>query len=278
MRRRWTHREVREMVETFARDGTANLACRLRRSENSITSKARKLWLRTNVGRSARFRNRAANSRTVDANFFDRDSPLVAWLVGVLWACGKVKSKHRQVLKITVRRDQSELLNRVRAILQCHHQIQTVGDRLIVEIGNSRLVTGLTERFGPIPSRDNPNPPPPSITTEGIGPFALGFLDASGGMSAYSICWKTTPRLADWLAAGIVQELRVNEPARIQERGKRCIVWRQALDMLRIQTWLNNSGSVVQSTDPLVAGGPVRCLPGSDHADCDSSRRSRPND
>jgi hypothetical protein len=154
-RRRWTAGEIDQLRTHYVAEGADWLGEQLRRSRHSITSRARSLRLTSTRCRWRQAFHRIIRSRTVNPRFFEELSPTVAYVLGVVWSWGRVKTRHRRVLKLIAPIDRRPVLNRTLSLMDSRHQVQEQGDRLIVEIGNSHLVQTMATNFGHPPSRAN---------------------------------------------------------------------------------------------------------------------------
>lgn len=248
MRRKWSNNELVELTARYPDEGALALAADLNRSDNAVASRARLLRLRSGRRHERQAWNRATASPTVNARFFDEENAATAWMLGVLWGCGRIKTKHRFVLKITLPVARRSLLERVRAVLSSRHQVQTATDKRIVEIGNSRLVATLIERHGCLPSVIRPDPPVPRISQDHFAAFSLGLNEACGDRFRELIHWSTTLKVADAIAEMIVRQTHV-EPPRIWTRGaRRSILWSRRDDLVEIHRWLNEAARTVNVT------------------------------
>ena len=237
----WTVGEILLVADRYPRDGSVDIAARLFRTRSSVTSLARRLGIPAASRRIRQAATRAENSRTVDAGFFGQLNPVVAYVLGFLWAGGGVKTKHRQVLRIAVEDDRREQLARLLNLLGSRHQVQQYGQRLVVEIGNSLLVRSLLDKFGQPPGRLNPDPPLPALSVETIRFFAQGHLDRSGFQSRSLIRWTGTPTQMEQLGALIHQINLVGAPTTNRVSRLVNIVWTNPDEVAILNRWISES-------------------------------------
>lgn len=263
MRRRWFIDELAQLNDRYRDEGTKVLAIDLNRSVDSVSSKARVLGLRARRHRKRLAWNRATASPTVNARFFDDENPVTTWTLGMLWGCGKIRTKHRLVLSITLPKTKKQQFNEIRTLLSSRHHVQSVGDYFIVDIGNSRLVTTLIERFGPLPGSYRPNPDIPIISSEHLGSFCFGLNEIRGERSAEVISWTTTLNVADALVEGITQQARVGPPRTWTQGMRRTVMWSQLDDVTRIHRWLEGAAESIarflSANDPLLPKDQIGC-------------------
>jgi hypothetical protein len=114
--------------------------------------------------------------------------------------------------------------------------------RILVEIGNSRLVDSLLANHGSPPGPDDADPPFPPIPQALIPAFFRGLLDAAGQINLTEIrCWGS-PRLIEGLSH-VITISTGQEATGIVNDGKRKIVfWRGIVEMLALRRWLASPG------------------------------------
>ncbi|MGQ9770226.1 MAG: hypothetical protein ACUVQG_06705 [Thermogutta sp.] len=240
-RRLWAAQEITEVAGRYPATGALDVSRQLFRTRSSVTSLARRLGIPAASRRTRQAATRAENSRTVDAGFFAQLNPVVAYVLGFLWAGGGVKTKHRQVLRIAVEDDRREQLARLLNLLGSRHQVQQYGHRLVVEIGNSLLVRSLLDKFGQPPGRLTPDPPLPSLSDETIRFFAQGHLDRSGFQSRSLIRWTGTPTQMEQLGALIQQINLVGAPTTNCVGRLLNIVWTNPDEVGILNRWIAES-------------------------------------
>lgn len=240
-RRLWAGQEITEVAGRYPVTGALDVSRQLFRTRSSVTSLARRLGIPAASRRTRQSATRAAGSRTVDAGFFGQLDPVVAYVLGFLWAGGGVKTKHRQVLRIAVEDGRRDQLFRLLKLLGSRHQVQQYGHRLIVEVGNSVLVRSLLGRFGEPPGRRNPDPPLPYLSDETIRFFAQGHLDRSGFQSGSLIRWTGTPTQMEQLGALIQQMNAVGAPTTNRVGRLVNIVWTNSDEVAILNRWIAES-------------------------------------
>jgi hypothetical protein len=247
VRRRWTAREIEALRTHYDSEGADWLAERLGRSRDSVTGRARQLWLTSTRCRWRQAFQRVTRSRTVNARFFDETSPAVAYALGVIWGWGRLKMRTRRVLKLIAPIDRKETLTRTLSLMGSRHQLQNSGERLIVEVGNSHLVETLATKFGHPPSRANRNPPLPLLPFELMPQFARGLLETTGQIDAVTIAWIGTPRAITTLEFIIRDATGVGQAATTEDHGHKRISWTAPEDVGQLNHWLYAGGQVKAS-------------------------------
>ena len=241
MRRQWTPSETYELVRRYPAEGAAGLAVALERSVDSICSQARRYRIKSNSRRRRQGWSKASQIETVNARFFDETNPTVAYVLGFIWACGSLKTRHRSVLRLSCESHREETLQYVLSLMTSQHQTQKHGQRLVVEVCNSHLVRTLVQRFGK-PSRDDaPGCPLPVITSSLIPPFAQGHLDATGFRGSSTIRWTGREKDMGELRQCITDSVEIENP-KITRRSRTVhIAWTGSRNVQRICGWLGTS-------------------------------------
>jgi hypothetical protein len=239
MRQWWTTTERRELTQSYAAEGAAALATRLGRSIHAVCSQARRYGIRSSVRRFRQGRTRAQSSPTVNAQFFDDTTPEVSFVLGFIWACGSVRTKHRHILRLVCYEDRVERLQIILDILQSRHQLQRYGNRLVVELGNHRLVQTLIERFGKPPGKDSEGTLP-RLPGSMVPLFASGHLFATGVSNPQSLRWQGHPQVVSWLVEQVQAALPITEP-RVSRWGQTLsAAWTNPGEIQEIRQWLEN--------------------------------------
>lgn len=239
MRQLWTTTERRELTQSYAAEGASALATRLGRSIDAVCSQARRYGIHSTVRRLLQGRTRAQSSHTVNALFFDKTTLEVSFVLGFIWACGSVRTKHRHILRLVCYEDRVERLRVILDMLQSRHQIQRYGNRLVVELGNHRLVQTLIERFGKPPGKDSEGTLP-RLPRSMVPQFASGHLSATGVSSPQSLRWRGHPLVISWLVEHIQAALSITDP-RVSRWGKtQSAAWTNLGEIQEIRQWLEN--------------------------------------
>lgn len=238
---RWTGAEVRLLAERYEDQGPARLALELDRSHDAITSQARRLWLRSRNRCQKQAVARASANRTVNPHFFAAPAAEVAYVLGVIWACGTVKLLPRQVLRLSLPDDRATTIHEALHLLRSRHQIQKVRSRLVVEICNSRLVTDLLVKFGRPPGQRHPDVALPGLCDDHFKDFANGHLNATGRTSPVAAYWRGTPRSMAELAERVQSLTGVGAPIHYPHPREHGIVWKRHEDISRLNTWLGRN-------------------------------------
>ena len=239
MRQWWTTTERRELTQSYAAEGAAALATRLGRSIHAVCSQARRYGIHSSVRRFRQGQTRAQNSPTVNAHFFDDTTPDVSFVLGFIWACGSVRTKHRHILRLVCYEDRVERLQVILDMLQSRHQLQRYGNRLVVELGNHRLVQTLIERFGKPPGKDSEGTLP-RLPGSMVPLFASGHLFATGVSNPQSLRWQGHPQVVSWLVEQVQAALPITEP-RVSRWGQTLsAAWTNPSEIQEIRQWLEN--------------------------------------
>jgi hypothetical protein len=186
---------------------------------------------------------RVLKSRTVNAHFFDYTTPDVAFTVGFIWACGSIRTKHRKILRLVCHEDRGERLQHVLELMESRHQLQRVGNRLVVEVGNSRLVQTLTDRFGIPPGRQKEGTIP-VLNNAMVPTFANGHLFATGVSSPQHIRWRGHSVVVSWLVEQIRAAIPIAAPRVFLWGGTMSAAWTDANHVREIRNWLGISKMV----------------------------------
>jgi hypothetical protein len=243
MRQVWTAADRRELLQTYATEGAVALSTRLGRSLDSVCSEARRYGLKSFHRRLRQSHSRIQANPTVNSRFFDRSTPQAAFVLGFIWACGSVKVKHRKVLRLVCHEHRAENLQNVLGLMSSFHQLQRYGSRIVVEIGNSRLVGTLTDRFGKPPGRRTTGTLP-VLDEELVPHFANGHLFATGIEGADCLRWSGRLKVVTWLVESIRKALPVTAPRVTHWGSTMSAAWTDASHVREIQNWLGISKRV----------------------------------
>ena len=238
MRRLWMPAERSRVLERYRQDGPAGLASQLGRSVDSVTSFARRYGQKSLRSRERQAASRSRGSPSLNTRFFDEVNPQLAFVLGVIWACGSIKTKHGKVLRLVVPRDRRNVLDGVLELMSSKHLIQTYDERNVVELCNAYLVSTFLDRFGHPPA-SSADPDLPWIGSEFVPMFARGHLQATGGRRETYVCLRGHEAVMRWLAGEIRSQTKAGPPA--EERlGKRLTIrWRAQVDLAGIGKWLD---------------------------------------
>lgn len=238
MRRKWTAMETRLLAERYPQEGASPLAAEFGRSPDAITSMARRLRIPSQGHRTRQASRRAEKATTVNARFFDSENPRVAWCLGVIWGCGNVKTRHRHILKLTVSANQERLLRTTLDVLGSRHHVQRTPTRLVVEIGNSRLVHSLLTHFGRPPGPTGGDQGLPGMRTALLRHFAAGLLESAGLSTLQGICWFGPPRTITELVEQVRRATRGGNPTWHHGNRECRAAWTDPADVAAIRNWL----------------------------------------
>jgi hypothetical protein len=238
MNRPWTPQERSALASRYPTEGSLPLAAALERSPDSITSQARRYGLSSPGARMRQAKTRVWQSRSVNVEFFAGQTAAVAFVLGLVWACGTVKTKHRQVLRLALPSDRVGSLRRVKELMESRHSIQTYEDGVVLEISNSDLVHTLLTRQGP-PPKSATNPQAPRIPEHLIAKFAAGHLAATSRRTGNHIHWRGPHVVMEWLSAAIQSQVHVAPPEIVSPATReQTIRWQRVPDVRAIEAWL----------------------------------------
>ena len=230
--------ERSHVLERYSQDGPAGLASQLGRSVDSVASFARRYGQKSLRSRERQAASRSRGSPSLNTRFFDEVNPQSAFVLGVIWACGGIKTKHGKVLRLVVTRDRRRVLHRVLELMDSKHQFQTYDERKVVEICNAHLVSTLLVRFGHPPASST-DPDLPWIALEFVPMFASGHLQATGGRDNAHVRWSGHKDVIVWLADEIRRQTKAVPPEEDRFGGRLTIRWRSQSDLAGIGRWLD---------------------------------------
>jgi len=238
MRRSWIPAERKRVLESYSLDGPTKLAAELGRSADSISSFAGRYGQKSLRSRERQAASRSRGSPSLNTRFFDEVNHQSAFVLGVIWACGSIKTKHGKVLRLVVPTDRRKVLNRILELMSSKHLIQTYDERNVVELCNAYLVSTFLDRFGHPPA-SSADPDLPWIGSEFVPMFANGHLQATGGRSETYVSLRGHEAVMPWLAGEIRSQTKAGPPT--EERfGKRLTIrWQSPPDVAGIGKWLD---------------------------------------
>lgn len=238
MRRVWTADERRVVIDNYGALGAEILAGHLGRSADSVSSQARRHGLAAGDYRRRQGRTRAELTKTVNIRFFDTETPATAFVLGYIWACGGIKTKHRKVLRIACPYGKTAGMRQVLELLESKHQIQTYENCHVVEICNSHLVERLVDRFGFPPGRRRDGHPP-RLSDRHLSRFAAGHLLATGSRNDIHVRWQGHASVLAWLGEKIALQAHVPPPERHAATARVSIRWGDLPSVRAIGAWLD---------------------------------------
>jgi hypothetical protein len=240
MRRIWIPSERKRVLERYCLDGPAKLAAELGRSVDSISSFAGRYGQKSLHSRERQAASRSRGSPSLNTRFFDEVNPQSAFVLGVIWACGSIKTKHGKVLRLVVPTDRRKVLNRILELMSSKHLIQTYDERNVVELCNAYLVSTFLDRFGHPPA-SSADPDLPWIGSEFVPMFASGHLQATGGRDDTHVRWSGHKDVIVWLADEIRRRTKAGSPEEDRFGGRLTIRWRAQVDLAGIGRWLDEA-------------------------------------
>ena len=238
MRRIWIPSERKRVLERYCLDGPAKLAAELGRSVDSISSFAGRYGQKSLHSRERQAASRSRGSPSLNTRFFDEVNPQSAFVLGVIWACGSIKTKHGKVLRLVVPTDRRKVLNRILELMSSKHLIQTYDERNVVELCNAYLVSTFLDRFGHPPA-SSADPDLPWIGSEFVPMFANGHLQATGGRSQTYVSLRGHEAVMPWLAGEIRSQTKAGPPTEERLGRRLTIRWQSPPDVAGIGKWLD---------------------------------------
>lgn len=235
-RRQWTNTEI-AILQSYPEVGPVKVARQLGRSEGSVTSMARRVGLKSLQARLHRVNRRVTESPTVNARFFDTLSPQVAFVLGVVWGCGAVRTRPRNVLILDCCLEREPVLLAVREFLRSRHTIQRRVGKVRLEVCNSYLVRSLVHQYGFRGRRGPDTTLPPGILPF-LPHFAEGMLNSSGLQDGGMISWTGPSRLIGELQQHIRSQTGLSGPDTIHHGKFSTVTWNQSDDIHILKGWL----------------------------------------
>ncbi len=250
MRRSWTTREVRRLLECYGAVPPQLIAEELNRSTSSVKHKTRRYFIPNPNGQQLAATYRAACSPTVNARFFDGADEQTYAGLGFVFSCGSLKLKHRHVLKASLDANHRMGLDWFLALIKSNHCIQARRGRLLVEIGNSYLVNSLRERWGMPPSIKFSNPPALAISDRFMRAFAMGHLLGSGLLKVELARWTGTPAITNAIGQFLTRNLMLSAPKQIGSGRSLSVSWTKPSEIQQIRNFLNSEISLTHPCQP----------------------------
>jgi len=241
MRRMWTIDERTRVIDHYGRLGATALGFELGRSPDSVSSQARRHGLVSCDYRKRQARTRVGRSKSVNINFFEADTPEMVYVLGYIWACGSVKTKHRKTLRLVCPYGETKGMRKVREMMSARHLIQTNENTHVLEICNSLLVEQLVARFGMPPGRRR-DALPPAISPHHMAAFAGGHLLATGTRNAIHVSWCGHPAVVDWLRGSIASQAGVPPGILYSATARPSVRWADPASVRAIGAWLGEWG------------------------------------
>lgn len=241
-RQSWTATDL-AILETYPQFGVATVAGRLGRSPHSVSSMAYRVGLK--VGSRARqVQAKVHESKSVNARFFDELTPQVAYVIGIVWGCGNVRTAPRKVLILDLPEERENVLQAARNLMRSSHTPQKRPGVVRLEVCNSHLVESLMRNFGYPPRRSDRSPSFPQTVLPFLGHFAHGLLDATGTQDEQRFSWTGPTELMSELSQHIQTHAVLPNPS-IKIKGRwMTISWEQPYQVEILRNWLPNCPSL----------------------------------
>jgi len=237
-RRDWSTHEVRYLIQGWGKADSRMFAATLDRSRASVQAKACRLGLSKVVSRSTHAIRASKSSKTVKADFFDRPmDQTLAHVLGFVYACGRMKTQSRMIIRLRVETSRCENLKRVLTLIGSKHCIQSIGEHLVVEVCNKYLVESFLRRWGPLQSKREPSPGMPNVDGFLTG-FARGHLLATGLRTNHIVCWAGTKTIVRCIAAGLQNQLELPVPKSVEHGNQAHASWTDPNAVKEIQEFL----------------------------------------
>lgn len=238
VRRRWRAVEIGHLGERYVEDGLNQVAVDLDRSPDAISSQARRLGLRSPHRHRRRALAKALNNKSVNVLFFDHVTDQVAYVLGYLWVCGRVKTSPRHVLRLRCPASREASLLEVRRLLGSQHRVQRRQAQVVCEISSSWLVKSLIGKYGSPPSGDEPDPPLPTLPAAYMPDLARGLFVGAGSVNCSQITWIGTGRMIGELGELIRIATGVSAPVITRLNKNHCLSWHAPDEVRTLSAWL----------------------------------------
>lgn len=243
-RRRWSASEVNVLLARYEKEGPAQLAVELGRSEDSVSSESHRLRLRSAQRRRKQGLTLARQNRSVNIGFFDNATPEVAYVLGYLWGRATVRLNSRSGLLLRCPIKEVDLLLDVRARMRSTHSVQYRNGHAVCEICSYWLISTLLTNYGSPPSKNHPDPALPHLPAELLVHFVGGLLVAGGKADDSQITWVGRPRAITELQQFIQKATGVAAPETGPQGHRRFISWTTAEDVQAIRRWLRSTDTI----------------------------------
>jgi hypothetical protein len=237
-RRRWKAWEVGLMLERYPREGSAAMKCCLARSVDAITSEARRLGLPSPGRYQRQALSHARSNASVNVHFFETLTPTVAFVLGYIWATGRIKMSPRHVLRLRCPSAKENALLAVRGLLGSRHHVQRRGGHTVCDVCSSWLVQTLVRKYGPPPGAADPDPPLPRLSAEYLPHLARGLLVGGGQVEESRLTWNGTERVTRELEDLIRAATGVAAPEKRRAGKLHRISWSAPQDVQILTAWL----------------------------------------
>lgn len=252
MRRSWTTREISHLLKFNGRIPTRVIADQLFRSAPSVRQKARRLHIPDKEARVLAAKYRSKCSSTVNASFFDVVTSRTCLGLGFVFSCGRLKSRHRLVLKVSVDSSRFHGLKWFLSLIESGHAMQPSRNRLIVEIGNSYFVNSLIRLGGKPPSKAIPDPQLPEIPDCLMGAFSIGHLLGSGLLTDTVARWTGSPGITKAIGHYLSRRLTNSIPVQNRSGNILSIAWTNPCDIGQIKGILKSELAVTHLCQPIL--------------------------
>jgi hypothetical protein len=242
-RQSWTAADL-AILETYPQIGLASVAGRLGRSADSVSSMAYRVGLKVG-SRERQVHVKVHESKSVNAHFFQELSPQAAYVIGVVWGCGNVRTSLRKVLILDLPEEREHVLQAARSLMRSSHTPQKRPGAVRLEVCNSYLLESLIRNFGYPPRRSDRSPRFPQNVLPFLGHFARGLLDATGTHDERRFSWTGPTELMSELSQHIqTHAVLPNPPIKIKGRWM-TISWELPYQVEILRNWLPDCPSLV---------------------------------
>lgn len=251
--RPWTAEDIQGLIEHFPTTPNQQLVWILRRTRTEIEAQAQELRLRKNPRppkvpvqpppkpvklSSWEKSKRRRTNRTVNEYSLDRHNLYTAYVIGFIWATGKVRRRPRVKLRLSVPQENRFRLERVLQLIHSKHTIYADYHRWAVDICCTRLVEGIERNWGKIPEILNRDVPPPQMDRCLLPYFVQGVLHGSNiDINTDALQARAPARTAAFLAKLFSGRLKVK--LRLKKGGDYHTLHAARRETTKIQWWLD---------------------------------------
>lgn len=254
----WTSEKERELQERYVSEGGENLAAEWGVNLDTVRRKASSIGLHTLAGLHAERKQRSENFTGCDIHYFDKWTPNMAYILGLLFADGSVKRRLDTVI-IGLKSDDEYILEFIKKELQIRVPIKripangttTVHSTLCI---HSKIAVKRMMDLGLMPMKSYNDYPFPDVPTDMLSHYIRGYLDGNGTVCEsqsknYRFCMAGfcgAPKQIEGIRDAMVKNAGVSQ-CKVQLRyGKTTvfayICWSGNHDLCRIYNYLYPQG------------------------------------
>ena len=269
----WTEESLRILRERYPKIGLYATAELLGVKPYTVTKKAVKLGVHSEVRHELMGKTNAANNRSVDIHFFETWTPNMAYILGYVWAdgCLVVPDDSGHCLRLLCTKTDEQFLLDIRSEMKSNHKMRphkAIDNWLADEFGNKwrirskeavaisinskHLVATLQDIHGLAPRKSSKDLPFGNVPEEFLCHFARGHFDGDGSISrrqtrqGASASFLGTPRWLSEFNRRICSAVDLRDKG-LYGRNKllRRISWERKDELARLFAWLYPFGDYI---------------------------------